>query len=142
MPYHHTQIAFITVGALILVGLTCLAGVVLLRARIARWTLAGVAAVLLVITMIFSTLTVDVGQNEIAWFFGPGFWSYRLDRADVQSVRVVRNPWQYGWGIRMGPGFRLYNVQGLDAVELRLKDGEVRRIGSDDAQGLAAALKR
>jgi len=32
-------------------------------------------------------------------------------------------------------------VSGLDAVELRLKSGEVQRIGTDDPQGLAAALK-
>jgi hypothetical protein len=46
-----------------------------------------------------------------------------------------------GWGIRRGPGFRLDNVSGLDAVELRLKSGEVRRIGTDDPLALAAALK-
>jgi hypothetical protein len=44
-------------------------------------------------------------------------------------------------GIRMRPGLRLYNITGLDAVELRLKSNEVRRIGTDDPQGLAAALK-
>jgi hypothetical protein len=53
----------------------------------------------------------------------------------------VPNRWWYGWGIRRGPGFRLYNVSGLDAVELRLKSGEVRRIGTDDPLALAAALK-
>jgi hypothetical protein len=36
----------------------------------------------------------------------------------------------------------LYNVSGLDAVELRLKTGDIRRIGTDDPRGLAAALKR
>jgi hypothetical protein len=41
----------------------------------------------------------------------------------------------------MRPGFRLYNVSGLDAVELRLTNGDVRRLGTDDATGLAAALK-
>ncbi|HEY7842950.1 MAG TPA: hypothetical protein VID30_04620 [Bradyrhizobium sp.] len=35
----------------------------------------------------------------------------------------------------------LYNVSGLDAVELRLKSNEVRRIGTDDPQGLAEALR-
>jgi hypothetical protein len=40
----------------------------------------------------------------------------------------------------MRPGFRLYNVSGLDAVELRLKSGDVRRIGTDDPHGLSASL--
>jgi hypothetical protein len=38
-------------------------------------------------------------------------------------------------------GFRLYNVSGLDAVELQLRSHDIRRIGTDDPQGLANALK-
>jgi len=53
----------------------------------------------------------------------------------------MRDHWWNGFGIRMRPGFRLYNVPGLDAVELRLRSGEVRRIGTDETQGLAAALR-
>jgi hypothetical protein len=41
----------------------------------------------------------------------------------------------------MGSGLRFYNVPGLDAVELRLKSNEVRRLGTDDPQGLAEALR-
>jgi hypothetical protein len=52
-----------------------------------------------------------------------------------------RNHWWNGFGIRSGSGFRLYNVSGLDAVELHLKSHDVRRIGTDDPQGLADALK-
>jgi hypothetical protein len=54
---------------------------------------------------------------------------------------VVRNHWWNGFGIRMRSGFRLYNVSGLDAVELQLKSGEIRRIGTDDPQALVEALK-
>jgi hypothetical protein len=32
-------------------------------------------------------------------------------------------------------------VSGLDAVELELKSGDIRRIGTDDPRGLAAALR-
>jgi hypothetical protein len=56
----------------------------------------------------------------------------------IQSAMV----WLNGFGIRVRPGWRLYNVSGLDAVELRLKTGDIRRIGTDDPRGLAAALKR
>jgi len=41
----------------------------------------------------------------------------------------------------MRPGWRLYNVSGLDAVELHLENGDIRRIGTGDPKGLAAALK-
>jgi hypothetical protein len=90
---------------------------------------------------LFSSLTVEVNERELRWFFGPGLWIYRLRRDEIETAQVVRNHWWSGFGIRMRPGFRLYNVSGLDAVELRLKSGDVRRIGSDDPQGLTAALK-
>ena len=69
--------------------------------------------------------------------FGP----IGLPLDEIETVAVVRNHWWNGFGIRMRPGFRLYNVSGLDAVELRLKSSDIRRIGTDDPQGLAGALK-
>ena len=96
---------------------------------------------MLVAAVLFSSLTVEVGDHEMRWHFGPGLWNYRLPLDDISDVAVVRNHWWNGWGIRMAPGFRLYNVSGLDAVELRLKSSEVHRIGTDDPQGLAAALR-
>jgi hypothetical protein len=68
-------------------------------------------------------------------------WTYRLPLDEIETVAIVRNHWWNGFGIRSGSGFRLYNVSGLDAVELHLKSHDVRRIGTDDPQGLADALK-
>jgi hypothetical protein len=97
-------------------------------------------AIMLVTAVLFSSLTVEVSNNELRWYFGPGLWTYRLPLAAIETVAVVRNHWWNGYGIRMAPGFRLYNVSGLDAVELRVGANDVRRIGTDDPQGLAQAL--
>ena len=97
--------------------------------------------VLAAVAFLFHSLTVEIGDNELRWHFGPGFWTYRLPLDDIQSVAAVHNRWWNGFGIRVAPGFTLYNVSGLDAVELKLKSGEIRRIGTDDPQGLAAALR-
>jgi hypothetical protein len=59
---------------------------------------------------------------------------------EIKTIAVVRNQWWNGFGIRMRPDFRLYNVSGLDAVELRLNSGDVRCIGTDDPHGLYGAL--
>jgi hypothetical protein len=61
-----------------------------------------------------------VSGTEICWYFGPGLWHYRVALSDIEGVRIVRNTWLNGFGIRVRPGWRLYNVSGLDAVELRL----------------------
>lgn len=106
-----------------------------------RWLSVMLAFGLIILAWLFSCLTVVVGDNELRWYFGPGAWNYRLARVEIEAVRTVRNSWSSGFGIRMRPGFRLYNVSGLEAVELRLKTGEIRRIGTDDAPGLSAALR-
>ena len=138
MAYRHTQ-----PGTLIL--LTCLligAVGVALSSRTGQWPPAiAVFALMIVIAVLFSSLTVEVGDGELRWHFGPGLWNYRLSLDEISDVAVVRNHWWNGWGIRMAPGFRLYNVSGFDAVEVRLKSSEVRRIGTDDPQGLADALR-
>ena len=138
MTYRHTQR-----GTLILI--LCLAGAAFALAtswRSGHWPAALITlAVMIVMATLFSSLTVEVTNNDLRWHFGPGLWSYRLALDEIEDVAVVRNQWWNGWGIRMGPGFRLYNVSGLDAVELRLHSNDVRRIGTDDPQGLVKVLR-
>jgi hypothetical protein len=94
------------------------------------------------VAIVFRSLTVEITGDELRWHFGPGLWSHSLALDEIDSVAIVRNHWWNGFGIRVAPGFRLYNVSGLDAVELHLKSGEIRRIGTDDPQGLAAAIEQ
>jgi hypothetical protein len=137
MPYRHTQRGTLT----ILVCLVLAAFDAALVWLSGQWPAAAVLLVLAVVGFLFSALTVEVGDHELRWHFGPGFPSYRLALDEIASIAAVRNYWWNGWGIRIGPRSRLYNVSGLDAVELRLKSGEIRRIGTDDPQGLLNALR-
>jgi hypothetical protein len=137
MPYRHTQ-----PGTAVLS--TCLA-IAALGAAI-TWqtgltTMLPMLVILAGVGFVFHSLTVAVSDGELRWHFGPGWWTYRLPIGEIRSASIVRNKWWNGFGIRMAPGFRLYNVSGLDAVELKLASGEIRRIGTDDPNGLAAALK-
>jgi hypothetical protein len=136
-PYHHTQ-----TGTVILV--VCAVGGALGAFIGWRTSVASMIAMLVVlaaVAVLFHSLTVEASDNELRWHFGPGLWTYRLTLDEIDSVNVVRNHWSSGFGIRKAAGFSLYNVSGLDAVELKLKSGETRRIGTDDPQGLAAALR-
>ncbi len=138
MTYRHTQTGTLTLLCSVLAGLVGAA----LAWRAGQWTPAIAVIVLVaVIAFLFSSLTVEVDEGELRWYFGPGLWTYRLPLADIRDVGIVRNQWWNGWGIRMAPGFRLYNVSGPDAVELRVGPNDIRRIGTDDPQGLAQALK-
>jgi hypothetical protein len=138
MTYRHTQR-----GTLILI--ICLAAAAFGLAmswRSGHWPPALILlAVMIVTATLFSSLTVEVADNQLRWHFGLGLLSYRLALDEIRDVAIVRNQWWNGWGIRMRPGFRLYNVSGLDAVELRLTSNDVRRIGTDDPEGLAKELR-
>jgi hypothetical protein len=137
MPYQHTQ-----PGIVILV--TC--AVIAVFGAAITWRAGPAAAIpmliiLAAVAIVFHSLTVSVDGREIRWHFGPAWWSYQLALDEIQSVAIVRNSWVNGFGIRKAPNFTLYNVSGLDAVELKLKSGEIRRIGTDDPNGLATAVR-
>ena len=137
MSYHHTQ-----VGAVILVTCMVIGAVgTAITWRAAPRSMIGMLIILATVAVIFNSLTVEIDGRDLRWYFGPGWWTYRLALNEIQSVTVVRNRWWNGFGIRTAARFTLYNVSGLDAVELKLKSGEIRRIGTDDPKGLAAALQ-
>jgi predicted lysophospholipase L1 biosynthesis ABC-type transport system permease subunit len=141
MRYHHAQRGTLMLVALLIAAILLASIAYLNPSSSGRWLPWTLAIGSVVLAWLFSSLTVEVTEHEVRWHFGPRFWSYRIALAEIESIHIVRNTWWNGFGIRMRPGFRLYNVSGLDAVELRLKTGDVRRIGTDDAQGLAAALR-
>jgi hypothetical protein len=138
--YEHTQRGTLMIVAL-LIGALFIAAIAYTNTGSTRWISSVGALGMAILPWLFSSLTVSVDDSEVRWYFGPGAWTYRMPLADIAAARTVRNSWLNGFGIRMGPGFRLYNVSGLDAVELQLKSGEIRRIGTDDAPALAAALR-
>ena len=138
MLYRHTQRGVLVVS----VCLAAAAFNAFLIWRSGQWIPACITLIVLVAAaIVFSSLTVEVNANELRWSFGLGLWTYRLPLDEIETVAIVRNHWWNGFGIRRGSGLRLYNVSGLDAVELHLKSHVVRRIGTDDPQGLADALK-
>jgi hypothetical protein len=136
MPYHHTQLGTVILLTCVVIGAVGAA----VTWRAGSPPMIGMLVILAAVMAIFNSLTVEIEGDELRWYFGPGFWTYRLGLDEIDSIKTVRNAWLNGFGIRKAPGFSLYNVSGLDAVELKLKSGEIRRIGTDDPQGLAAAL--
>jgi hypothetical protein len=101
------------------------------------------AVVLLILTS-FSTLTVSIADNFLKIKFGYGLFRDSFLLSDIVSVSQVKNHWYYGWGIRFWfwPRMTIYNVSGFDAVELKMKNGKVYRIGTDEPEKLESALKQ
>ena len=87
------------------------------------------------------SLTTVVSDNDVKVWFGIGLISRRIALNQITSARMVTNHWIYGWGIRWIPGGWLWNVSGLDGVELALVNGRRFRIGTDEPERLAAAIQ-
>ena len=135
--YRHTQIGWAILG----VAAAILAFV---WSRLPPEAVAAALFPLLLVAalplLVFSALTVEVDAEAIRLRFGIGLVRKRIPIGEVKGWREVRNPWYSGWGIRLGPGYVLWNVSGRDAVELALASGRRFRVGTDEPAALAAAL--
>ena len=83
---------------------------------------------------------MDVDSQHVRIALGVGIVRRRIALREIVSCRPVRNAWWYGWGIRLTPRGWLWNVSGLDAVELMYRSGRHFRIGTDEPQRLSDAI--
>ena len=137
--YRHTQVGYLIIATMAAVMVWI--GVVLANSGI-NWAAIGGLAVIAVALVLFSSLTVVIGEDEVEARFGPGPISKRFKLNEIESCQVVKNHWYYGWGIRLTPHGVLYTVSGLDAVEIKLRTGKKFRIGTDVPQELEAAIRQ
>jgi hypothetical protein len=139
IAYHHRQ-----VGTLVLMvgGLSIVLLALLLYFVEAHPIGIAVLIILVVCFVLFAALTVEVTETDVSLKFGPGLIRKRFPLGSIRSVSAVRNKWYFGWGIRMLPRGLLYNVSGLDAVELEMADGSAHRIGTDEPTELLEAIRK
>ena len=136
--YRHTQfgkvIVVATVAIIPLAALPAwLAGI-----ATAAWLILGSMVVVL---SLFASLTVEINAEHLRIRFGIGLIRKRFPLGQIDTCRPVKNPWIYGWGIRLTPHGWLYNVSGQEAVELKMKSGKTCRIGTDEPEILTDALQ-
>jgi hypothetical protein len=136
--YRHTQIGWVMLAVMAALSVFFVATNQRLLAQGMAWLPLGI---LVAVLLLFGSLTVTVEERELRARFGIGLVGTTVPLDQVVSCAVVENSWLWGWGIRLYPGGRLYNVSGLRAVELVLQDGRRVRIGSDEPEALAVALR-
>ncbi len=137
MNYLHVQklpekvVTAATIGTLAL-GLTPPGWII----RLATIGVLGTAA------KFMSELAVEVDSSQISLNFGQGVFKKSFNLRDVVLAKATRTTPLQGWGIHwIGSGW-LYNIYGLDAVELRMLDGKHVYIGTDDPENLTAAINQ
>jgi len=139
MAYKHTQFGWVTIG--VCGGLIVFLN--LLPKPVPGFTEVLLLASLLLVAVLLmkDTLTVEVDKTHVRVKFGIGWIRKNFPLDEIASVQPVRNRWWWGWGIRLIPGGWLYNVSGLDAVELVLENRKIFRIGTDEPRVLADFIR-
>lgn len=137
--YHHTQIGKVTIGVFI-VSLSILLGTILTLGYNSNM-FTGIL-ILLISLGLFATLTVKMTDTELLVWFGPGFIRKKFALNTITACRAVKNPWYYGWGIRLTPHGWMYNVSGFQAVEITLTSGKKFRIGTDEPDKLVQTMNQ
>ena len=139
--YDHTQSTFL--GLVILVGILVVFVPILFadEASTAFKVAMGVAlGIAMVAVVLFSRLRVRVAGGRLVTSFGWGWPKRTIELDMVIAARFVRNKWWYGLGIRKVPRGWMFNVWGLDAVELEFESGRVFRGGTNEPDALLASI--
>jgi hypothetical protein len=104
--------------------------------------LVAVVALVTVIVAVFSTMITEVTDSEVVVGFRFGAMQRRVPFADIVRAERANIAWWHGTGVKYGLNTTSYLVRPGPAVALILKSGRTLRIGTDDPDGLMAALKR
>ena len=134
--YQHTQAA-----RSIVMGLTTTGAIFVVASAVIHPFIVG-AIVLFVIAYLFRSMTVEISDTELTWYFGSGFPLKRVPIGEVASAEAMRTSFWNGWGIHYTPRGWLYNVSGFGAVCVTLRNGKRFCLGSDEPETLARQLAK
>ena len=102
--------------------------------------LVGIVVLMSIFFFGFRSLMVSVTPAEVDLAYSFGWPRKRIERAAIMSAEPLRIPWWYGVGIRRTPKGWMWSIWGFDTVLLTLSGDKRFLIGTDDPEGLAAAL--
>jgi hypothetical protein len=143
MRYEHTQIGYLIIcvlfAATVFVAIT---GIVAPSARGVLLFDAIIEFILLICAIMFCKLTIKIDEETLLACFGIGLICKKVPLTAIVACDPIRIRWWYGWGIHLTPYGWLYNVSGLDAVAITLRDGRKFALGTDDPDGLVGAIRR
>jgi hypothetical protein len=144
MKYKHTQVSYpmlvVTLVVLVFFAWAHITSLAEPDSYDSGPNLAVTAVMSLIVFVLasFVSLQVIIDEKYLQIKFGYGIFKKEFLLHDVMSATTVRNHWYYGWGIRVWfwPKMWIYNVSGFDAVEIKLNNGKVYRIGTDEPEKL------
>jgi len=139
--YQHTQVGYAMILALVVAAVLIGMGSTFQPPPAQEISFA-ISILLLITIPIFYKLTITIDNKALRASFGVGIVRKRVSIGEIAGCEPIQIRWWHGWGIHLTPYGWLYNVSGLDAVAIKLRSGRKLAFGTDDPQGLAAAIQR
>ena len=100
-----------------------------------------VFTILVLCILLFFSLSIEINKGIMKCQFGIGLIKKVFDLVEIVEVQTFENIWYYGWGIRLTSHGWLFNVSGLQAVEITSRSGKKYRIETDEPDRLAVAIR-
>jgi len=132
--YQHTQAARVIVVSMTIVGVAFAVGSIYCHPLIFG------AITDFIVAYFFRSMTIEISETELTWYFGSGFPLKRVPLSDVVSAEAVRMNFWNGWGIHYTPQGWLYNVSGFGAVRVTLRNGKRYCLGSEEPAVVAGKI--
>ena len=139
--YKHTQIGHVVIWAVLVISVVVAIETISQPSRSHEISVV-ISLVLLVTIPLFCRLRIEIDDQTLLASFGIGLIKKKVPLAQIIACEPIRIRWWYGWGIHLTPYGWLYNVSGLDAVAIALRNGRKFALGTDDPHGLVAAIRR
>ena len=145
LVYQHTQIGYVNI-IIVLMIFAIYVMILISKADETPISLTSTrvfvpVSLLVVCGVLFSSLTITVDRNSLAWRFGPGPIRMSEALANITNAKVSDVSMSEGLGIRQTSSGWLYNVGPGQVVQIVLRDGREIQLGTDDPTALVSAIQ-
>lgn len=138
--YRHTQYGTFMFIVFLITGI--LIAVVALRILAEDRVLSAILmlGVYLLGFVMFYSLTVEISEEKLKFWFGIGVVRKTIALSEIQSTKEVKNPWYYFWGVKSIPGGWFFAIAPGTAVEIEFRDGKIIQLGTNQPKILNQAI--
>lgn len=132
--YKSTQIGWVVIFIVLLL-------MTFLAFTVNAFVLKLCGAICLLVILLCYKLTITIDNHWIRFSMGIGLISGKFNLINVVDCKTV-DYLPLGWGVRFRPGKIIYNVSGSKALELTLKNRNVKvLLGSDNPETLMTIIR-
>ncbi len=97
---------------------------------------------LLIVTLsLFYSMTIVITPEHLIFSMGIGLIRKKIPLSSIEACVPTRISIIHGWGIKILRGGLQFNVTGLKAVDIKLKNGRFYRLGTPEPEKICQIIE-